>query len=92
MKRMTADNVNVLRQRFLESSNFGGFARSLAANNCTLFRGFRVSVTRSYNGGVTQSHTWSIPRNNLADRRSFDVVDYVVGGSGDEMTVGKNLE
>lgn len=91
MKRMAADDINIFGKMLLESGDLRSLARSLSTNDGTLFRSFEPLVTHML-WRVSQRRTWPIPRDDLVDRRSFNVVDYVVGGSGDEMAIGKNLE
>ncbi len=87
---MARDNVYICWKVFLEGGDLRSLAGSLTSNDSTLLRSYWTSVFEWNYMSIV--HTWTILGDNLVDRGSFHVVDYVVAGSRNEMTIGKYID
>jgi hypothetical protein len=88
---VAADDVYIFWEIFLESFNLWSFARSLASDNGILFGGCTI-ISNCSSMEAASRHTWTIFSDDLANRCCFNVVDNVVACSGDEMSIGKDLD
>jgi hypothetical protein len=91
MKGMARYDFYVVWEMLLKRCNLWSFARSLATNDGTLLGSYRTFVSRSLLSAAA-FHTWSILRSNFVNRSSFHIVDDIVTGSGDEMSIWEYLD